>query len=662
MSVLVSGLFNAAGMLAPDGRCKTLDAAANGYVRAEARGVLILEATGVAPGRGPVAVVGAAVNQDGRSSSLTAPHGPSQQAAIRAALRVAELDGSRVATLQMHGTGTALGDPIEIGSALAVFERRADAPSLALEAAKSRVGHTETAAGVVGVAQPLENLARLAVAPVAHLTAVNAHVRSVLRSALGDASRRVGAPAMPRQNAALAGSRAKTTRRAACPDSRSREPTDTSSRVASSRRANERPRRRVGRRAVRRRSRSVLGRPGGARVPSRGARGRRNRVAIVAFLDPRTHAHLWDHRVMRRALFPGAGLFELALCGAATMGGAADATPRGSVALTAGSVPAPLVLADRGSTVEVVIRSEPRGTYVVVDTHGASSRRTSHLDARVETLAGVDADDDGKATRDASSSSSRGPVRIFPDGFRRRSPPRRVAFGTVVERRDAFTPYHTHPASLDNALQLAAACHVPTSLGSGFDARADVDDSLGVRGVRGADAIGRFVVASRERVRRVVDERPRVADFQPRVRGADDTSNADGSRDARESRSTRARVDRDRDRGGFDRSSRLSADVPGRVGRRPSPSRRRRRRPSLRCSRLRSSRRFIPAPNRIFRGRVRAFVVFSNVFVRSRHLDALAGDADARIRRRRRVVVRLASNERRASSRVRFGRARVLTP
>ena len=87
MSVLTSGLFNAAGMLAPDGRCKTLDAAANGYVRAEARGVLILEATGVAPRRGPVAVVGAAVNQDGRSSSLTAPHGPSQRAAIRARRR-----------------------------------------------------------------------------------------------------------------------------------------------------------------------------------------------------------------------------------------------------------------------------------------------------------------------------------------------------------------------------------------------------------------------------------------------------------------------------------------------------------------------------------------------------------------------------------------------
>ena len=327
ISVLTSGLFNAAGMLAPDGRCKTLDAAANGYVRAEARGVLILEATGVAPRRGPVAVVGAAVNQDGRSSSLTAPHGPSQRAAIRAALRVAELDGSRVATLQMHGTGTALGDPIEIGSALAAFERRADAPSLALEAAKSRVGHTETAAGVVGVAQPLENLARLAVAPVAHLTAVNAHVRSVIRSALGD--RDVRAPAMPRQDAALAGSRAEND--ATCGVSGFAFQ-GTNGHVIARRvvETNERARRVGGLGA----ERSAADRARYWVVPETHASLRearadgKNRVAIVAFLDPRTHAHLWDHRVMRRALFPGAGLFELALCGAATMGGATDATPR----------------------------------------------------------------------------------------------------------------------------------------------------------------------------------------------------------------------------------------------------------------------------------------------------------------------------------------------
>lgn len=166
MSVLTTGLFNAAGMLAADGRCKTLDAAADGYVRGEARGVIVLEETAGASGagardrssRGGVAVIGTAVNQDGRSSSLTAPNGPSQQAVIRASLSGGSGSGAavtpaEVARLQMHGTGTGLGDPIEVGSVVAVFKRpnRADdaddgggaaAVPLTLEAVKSLVGHT----------------------------------------------------------------------------------------------------------------------------------------------------------------------------------------------------------------------------------------------------------------------------------------------------------------------------------------------------------------------------------------------------------------------------------------------------------------------------------------------------------------------------------------
>ena len=138
--VHASGLFNSAGMLAPDGRCKTLDAAANGYVRGEARGVLVLEGVypgfgsgpgggrnpggGPGPGDGPgVALIGTAVNQDGRSSSLTAPNGPSQQAVIRLSLHGTAMTPAEVAVLQMHGTGTGLGDPIEVGAAAAVFRR-----------------------------------------------------------------------------------------------------------------------------------------------------------------------------------------------------------------------------------------------------------------------------------------------------------------------------------------------------------------------------------------------------------------------------------------------------------------------------------------------------------------------------------------------------------
>lgn len=179
-----------AGMLAADGRCKALDAAADGYMRGEACVVHLLETYiegGVAGSLPAAAIVhGTAVNQDGRSSSLTAPNGPSQQAVVRAALQWGGVLAPDICVLEMHGTGTALGDPIEVGAAFAVLQVRPCCPVLGsgaglrvfpcprssqtrapqnslqygarsqpleLQAAKSRVLHTEPAAGAVGLAQ-----------------------------------------------------------------------------------------------------------------------------------------------------------------------------------------------------------------------------------------------------------------------------------------------------------------------------------------------------------------------------------------------------------------------------------------------------------------------------------------------------------------------------
>ena len=102
-------------MLSPEGRCKTLDAAADGYVRAEAVGIMMLVQASSAGGTPALlsssAVLAAtAVNQDGRSSSLTAPNGPSQQAVIRAALAAAGMGPQDIGLLEMHGTGTPLGE------------------------------------------------------------------------------------------------------------------------------------------------------------------------------------------------------------------------------------------------------------------------------------------------------------------------------------------------------------------------------------------------------------------------------------------------------------------------------------------------------------------------------------------------------------------------
>lgn len=109
----LSAMFSRAGMLSPEGRCKTLDAAADGYVRGEAVAAMLLQA--VAAGSNgsssfAAVVLGSAVNQDGRSSGLTAPNGPAQQSVIRAALSDGGLQPGDITALYMHGTGTPLGE------------------------------------------------------------------------------------------------------------------------------------------------------------------------------------------------------------------------------------------------------------------------------------------------------------------------------------------------------------------------------------------------------------------------------------------------------------------------------------------------------------------------------------------------------------------------
>eukprot|EP00964_Phaeocystis_antarctica_P003148 scaffold1674_cov66-Phaeocystis_antarctica.AAC.1 len=103
-------------MTSAGGRCHTFDDRADGYVRGEACGAVVLQpAPGAAAGR-TVAFCGSAVRQDGRSASLTAPNGTAQRALLQAALAEAGVAASSVARLEAHGTGTALGDPIEAGS------------------------------------------------------------------------------------------------------------------------------------------------------------------------------------------------------------------------------------------------------------------------------------------------------------------------------------------------------------------------------------------------------------------------------------------------------------------------------------------------------------------------------------------------------------------
>jgi amino acid adenylation domain-containing protein len=165
-------------MLSPDGACKTFDAGADGYVRGEGCGALVLKrlSDAVADGDRVLAVIrGSAVNQDGRSAGLTAPNGPAQEAVIRAALANAGLTPDDIDAIEAHGTGTALGDPIEMHALRAVFGTRSDRP-LHVASVKTNIGHCEAAAGTAGLIKAALMLRHQAIPPSLHFTRLNPHI------------------------------------------------------------------------------------------------------------------------------------------------------------------------------------------------------------------------------------------------------------------------------------------------------------------------------------------------------------------------------------------------------------------------------------------------------------------------------------------------------
>ncbi len=172
--------LSALHMLAPDGRCKTFDAGANGFVRGEGCGVVVLKrlADAVADGDRVLAVIrGTAVNQDGRSSGLTAPNGPAQQAVIRRALAAAGVAPAAVQYVEAHGTGTALGDPIEVQALGAVLgEGRAATDPVVIGSVKSNIGHLEAAAGVAGLIKVVLALAHGEIPAQLHFRAPNPYI------------------------------------------------------------------------------------------------------------------------------------------------------------------------------------------------------------------------------------------------------------------------------------------------------------------------------------------------------------------------------------------------------------------------------------------------------------------------------------------------------
>jgi acyl transferase domain-containing protein/NADPH-dependent curcumin reductase CurA/NADP-dependent 3-hydroxy acid dehydrogenase YdfG/acyl carrier protein len=150
-----SVIFSHANMLAPDAQCKTFDDAANGYVRAEGCGALVLKRLSDAAQDGDTIVAlvkGSAVGQDGASAGFSVPNGNAQERVIRAALTDAALEPADIQYVEAHGTGTPLGDPIEMGAIGNVFaQSHTKSAPLVVGSVKTNVGHMEPVAGIVSV-------------------------------------------------------------------------------------------------------------------------------------------------------------------------------------------------------------------------------------------------------------------------------------------------------------------------------------------------------------------------------------------------------------------------------------------------------------------------------------------------------------------------------
>ena len=172
--------FTKASLMSPDGCCKPFDAGANGIVRGEGAGVVVLKrlADAVADGDAIYAIIrGTAVNQDGRSNGLTAPNRWAQEAVLRAAYERAGVSPGAVQYVEAHGTGTPLGDPLEamaLGAVLAV-DRSPEQPCL-IGSVKSNLGHLESAAGIAGLIKVSLALKHRAIPPTLHFHTPNPNI------------------------------------------------------------------------------------------------------------------------------------------------------------------------------------------------------------------------------------------------------------------------------------------------------------------------------------------------------------------------------------------------------------------------------------------------------------------------------------------------------
>jgi len=173
-------VFSQARMMSPKGRCFTFDAEADGYVRSEGCGVVVLKrySDAVRDGDNILAtILGSAVNQDGKSNGLTAPNGKAQEEVIRQSLLESRVKPSELSYFEAHGTGTPLGDPIETQSIAKVLTQgRPENKKCWLASVKTNIGHLEVAAGMAGLLKTVLALQKRQIPPHLHFKKINPHI------------------------------------------------------------------------------------------------------------------------------------------------------------------------------------------------------------------------------------------------------------------------------------------------------------------------------------------------------------------------------------------------------------------------------------------------------------------------------------------------------
>ncbi|MCP4397334.1 MAG: SDR family NAD(P)-dependent oxidoreductase [bacterium] len=169
--------FSQLGAMSPDGRCKTFDASANGYVRGEGCGVIVLKRLSEAQKAGDrilAAIRGSALNQDGASTSFIAPNGLAQQRVIWKALDNARLSPADIDYIEAHGTGTSVGDPIEVGALHEVYGQfHTKEHPLRIGSVKTNIGHLEAASGIAGVIKTVLSMQHGTIPPHLHFHTPN---------------------------------------------------------------------------------------------------------------------------------------------------------------------------------------------------------------------------------------------------------------------------------------------------------------------------------------------------------------------------------------------------------------------------------------------------------------------------------------------------------